>query len=224
MRTRFHENLDQLADRLQAMCLRNRDAIAAATNALLGADLELSEQAIDICHEIDAMREDCEHTAVSLLALEAPVAGELRRVVTAIQLVGDLVRMATLAEHIANVARRRHPEHAVPEAVRPLVSSMGAAATAMATSAATVLASGDAYDAAQLDGQDDTMDLLHQRLLAAILADDWTGGTPAAVDLTLLGRYYERFADHAVEVGRRTVFMATGHSPDDWPPADPAQA
>ncbi|WP_280241069.1 phosphate signaling complex protein PhoU [Nocardia abscessus] len=214
MRTRFHENLDQLADRLQAMCLRNRDAIATATSALLGADLELSERAIDTCHEIDAMREDCEHTAVSLLALEAPVAGELRRVVTAIQLVGDLVRMAALAEHIANVARRRHPEHAVPETVRPIVAGMGAAATDMATSAAEVLVSGDPHDAAQLDGQDDTMDHLHQQLLAAILADDWTGGTAAAVDLTLLGRYYERFADHAVEVGRRTVFMATGHSPD----------
>ncbi|WP_174187298.1 phosphate signaling complex protein PhoU [Nocardia barduliensis] len=221
MRTRFHENLDQLAERLQAMCLRNRNAIAAATNALLGADLELSEQAIDICHEIDAMREDCEHTAVSLLALEAPVAGELRRVVTAIQLVGDLVRMAALAEHIANVARRRHPEHAVPETVRPLVSSMGAAATAMATGAAAVLTSGDPHDAAQLDAQDDTMDHLHQRLLAAILADDWTGGTAAAVDLTLLGRYYERFADHAVEVGRRTVFMATGHLPEHLPPVEP---
>ncbi|WP_039804307.1 phosphate signaling complex protein PhoU [Nocardia araoensis] len=210
MRTRFHEDLDQLADRLQAMCLRDRNAIATATNALMSADLELSEQAIDTCREIETLREECEQAAVSLLALQAPVAGELRQVVAAIQLVGDLVRMATLAEHIANVARRRHPEHAVPETVRPLVARMGAAAIAMATSAAAVLGSRDLDDAAQLDGRDDTMDHLHQQLLAAILADDWNGGTTAAVDLTLLGRYYERFADHAVQVGRRTIFMATG--------------
>ncbi|WP_063043792.1 phosphate signaling complex protein PhoU [Nocardia pseudovaccinii] len=222
MRTRFHENLVQLADRLQAMCLRDRAAVATATNALLRADVELAEQAIDICRELDTMRDDCEHAAMTLLALQAPVASELRQVVTAIQLVGDLVRMGTLAEHIAGIARRRHPAHAVPEPVQPVVARMGAAAIAMATSAAAVLGSGDPHDAAQLDGQDDTMDRLHHDLLTAVLAEDWTGGTTAAVDLTLLGRYYERFADHAVQVGRRTIFMATGESPDNWPSPGPA--
>jgi phosphate transport system protein len=119
MRTRYHESLDQLAAQLQAMCLRDRTALAAATQALLNADLDLAEQAIDICREIDTMRDDCEHAAVTLLALQAPVAGELRQVVTAIQLVGDLTRMGALAEHIANIARRRHPANAVPESVRP---------------------------------------------------------------------------------------------------------
>jgi hypothetical protein len=97
MRTRFHENLDQLTAQLQAMCVRDRTALATATNALLHADLELAEQAIDICREIDQMRDDCEHAAVTLLALQAPVASELRQVVTAIQLVGDLLRMGALS-------------------------------------------------------------------------------------------------------------------------------
>lgn len=220
MRTRFHENLDQLTAQLRAMCLRDRTAIATATNALLGADLELAEQAIDICREIDTMRDDCEHAAMTLLALQAPVASELRRVVTVIQLVGDLLRMGALSEHIANIARRRHPAYAVPESAQPIVARMGAAAIAIATSAVAVLRSGDPHDAAQLDDQDDTMDRLHRDLLAAVLGDDWTGGTTAAVDLTLLGRYYERFADHAVQVGRRTVFMATGESPDNRPSPD----
>jgi phosphate transport system protein len=86
-----------------------------------------------------------------------------------------------------------------------------------------VLASGDPHDAAALDGQDDTMDRLHHDLLTAVLADDWTGGTTAAVDLTLLGRYYERFADHAAEVGRRTIFLATGESSDNWSPQHPGR-
>jgi phosphate transport system protein len=152
--------------------------------------------------------------------VQAPVASELRRVVTAIQLVGDLARMGALSEHIANIARRRHPAYAVPESAQPIVARMGAAAIAIATSAVAVLRSGDPHDAAQLDDQDDTMDRLHHDLLAAVLGDDWTGGTTAAVDLTLLGRYYERFADHAVQVGRRTVFMATGESPDNRPSPD----
>ncbi|WP_433527257.1 phosphate signaling complex protein PhoU [Nocardia pseudovaccinii] len=217
MRTRFHENLDQLAAQLQAMCQRDRTAIATATNALLRADLELAEQAIDICRDLDTQRDHCEHGAVTLLALQAPVAGELRQVVTAIQLVGDLARMGVLSEHIANIARRRHPDCAIPESVQPIVARMGAAAIAMATSAVAVLGSGDPGDAAALDSQDDTMDRLHHDLMAAVLGEDWADGTTTAVDLTLLGRYYERFADHAVQVGRRTIFMATGELPDDWP-------
>src|ERR1700730_17079233 len=98
MRTRFHESLDQLAAQLQAMCLRDRAAVAAATQALLTADLDLAEQDIDICREIDSWRDNCEQAAVRLLALEAPVASELRQVVAAIQLVGDLTRMGALAE------------------------------------------------------------------------------------------------------------------------------
>ncbi|MGF6885314.1 phosphate uptake regulator/serine/threonine protein kinase [Nocardia sp. GAS34] len=215
MRTSFQEDLEQLAGRLRVMCLRDCVAVAAATDSLLNADLELAEQAIDICHEIDLTRDHCEHEAVRLLAVQAPVVGDLRQVVTAIRLVGDLAGMADLSEHIADVSRRRHPAPAVPESVKPVVARMGAAATAMATSAAAVLESGDPGDvAAQLAGQDDTMDRLHHDLLAAVRADDWTGGTTAAVDLTSLGRYYKQFADYSVQVGRGTVIMASGGDED----------
>ncbi|MFI5783832.1 phosphate signaling complex PhoU family protein [Nocardia sp. NPDC051570] len=215
MRTHYRHSLDHLADQLQVMCLSDRAAIATATDALLRADLELAEHAIDRCRQIDTTREDCERAAVRLLALQAPVAGELRQVVTALHVVGDLARMAALTEHIANIARRRHPAHAVPDTLAPLVSRMGEAAVAIATNAADVLGSRDPHDAARLDGQDDTMDRLHHNLLTAVLADDFTGPTTTVVDLTLLGRYYERFADHAVLVGRRTFFIATGEYPDE---------
>ncbi|MFG3620940.1 phosphate uptake regulator PhoU [Nocardia sp. NPDC047654] len=215
MRTRYHDHLEQLAGQLRVMCARNREAIAMATDALLGADLELAERTIDYCAETVAMREDTEHAAVTLLALEAPVAGELRRVVTALRLVDDLTRMSTLTEHIARTARRRHPADAVPEPVRELVSHMGETAVDLADAAVGVLTTADPGDAADLDARDDTMDDLHRDLLAAILAEGWDNGTAAAVDVTLLGRYYERFADHAVEVGRRTLYMTTGRRPED---------
>lgn len=185
-----------------------------ATDALLGADLELAERTIDYCAETVAMRDGAEHAAVTLLALEAPVAGELRRVVTALQLVDDLTRMSTLTEHIADTARRRHPAEAVPEPVRNLVTHMGETAVDLADAAVGVLTTADPCDAADLDARDDTMDDLHRDLLAAILAEGWDNGTAAAVDVTLLGRYYERFADHAVEVGRRTLYMTTGRRDD----------
>lgn len=213
MRAQFHAELDRLAAGLQVMCRRDRAAIAAATNALVNADIDAAEHTLDLCREIENSREDSETAAVSLLALQAPVAGELRQVVVAVQLVGDLVRMATLAGHIAEIARLRHPEHAVPEPVRLIVAKMGAAAIAMATTAAQILGSRDPVAAADLERRDDLMDELHTELLAVILASDWPGTIAAAVDATLLGRYYERFADHTVQVGLRTVFVATGRYP-----------
>ncbi|MFI1919416.1 phosphate signaling complex protein PhoU [Nocardia sp. NPDC020380] len=214
MRTRFHDNLDELATRLHAMCVLDRTAVATATQALLDADLEQAQNAITLCGRIAEMRECNEHAAVTLLALQAPVASELRQVVSALQLVADLARMGGLAGHIARVARMRHPARTVPESVRPIVARMGAAAIAMATSAAAVLASRDPDEATHLCAQDDLMDELHRGLLDAVAAPEWTDGVTPAVDLALLAGYYERFADHAVRVGHRTIFIATGHSPD----------
>lgn len=210
MRTRYHRALDTLSRNLSAMCRRNESAIADATRALLTADLDLAERVIDDCTGIGVARAEAEHAAVTLLALEAPVAGELRRVVTAIHLVDDLNRMGALAEHIARIARMRHPGNAVPEAVRPLLADMGAVAGELAARAARVLATADEQAAAELRERDRAMDALHRRLLGTVLAPEWAEGTVAAVDLALLGRYYERFADHAAQVGDRTLYIATG--------------
>ncbi|GGL02880.1 phosphate signaling complex protein PhoU [Nocardia jinanensis] len=210
MRTRFHEELEQLTGMLEQMCLRDETAIATATRALLETDIEQAEHAIDLCAHVEAMGQDAEDAAVMLLALQAPVASELRRVVTALQLSANLARMGGLCAHIAGLVRRRHPHPVMPDPLRETVSRMGAAAVSMAASAAQVLATGDAEAAAALEGRDDVMDQLHRDLLNHILGPEYTGGTTTAVDLALLGRYYERFADHTVEVGRRTLFTTTG--------------
>ncbi|MGW5381371.1 phosphate signaling complex protein PhoU [Nocardia sp. NPDC003963] len=210
MRTRFHAELQELTGMLEQMCLRDETAIATATRALLETDIEQAERAIDLCAHVEAMGQQAEDAAVLLLALQAPVASELRRVVTALQLSANLARMGGLCAHIAGLVRRRHPDPVMPDQLRETVSRMGAAAVTMAGSAAQILASGDPEAAAALEGRDDVMDQLHRDLLNHILGPEYTGGTTTAVDLALLGRYYERFADHTVEVGRRTVFMTTG--------------
>ncbi|MBF6339651.1 hypothetical protein IU450_27690 [Nocardia abscessus] len=122
MRTRFHNDLYEFAAELQAMRLRDRSATAAATLALLDADLQQAEHAIDLCDDIATVGQEHEHAAVRLLALHAPVAGELQQVLTAVQIVGDLTCMGALAEHIAEIARRHHPEPAVPDSVRPILA------------------------------------------------------------------------------------------------------
>lgn len=216
MRTQYHEALPHVAWLLHEMCLRDRTMVATATHAVIGSDLEQSQTAIDIGGEVEVMARDAEAEAIRLLALQSPVADDLRQVVTAIQLTGNLQRMVVLATHIASTPRRRHPESAVPEPIRALVARMGSVAVAITTSAGAVLDSPDPAIASMLDRHDDLMDRLHEELLAAVLDPVWDHGVTAAVDVTLLGLYYERFADNAVEVGHRTIFLATGQTAQEW--------
>jgi phosphate transport system protein len=138
------------------------------------------------------------------------VASDLRAVVGSIQIVADVDRMGALALHVAKIARRRHPRHAVPEEVNSYFAEMGRVAVELGNSAREVLRSQDPREAARIDEEDDAMDELHQRLFGVLMDRQWRHGTAAAVDVTLLGRFYERFADHTVEVARRVIFQATG--------------
>jgi hypothetical protein len=117
-----------------------------------------------------------------------------------------------LALHVAKITRRRHPTHALPEEVNGYFADMGQLAVELGTSAQEVVLSGDPRRAAELEHEDDAMDELHRHLFTVLMDRDWKHGVAAAVDVTLLGRYYERFADHAVEVGRRVIFQATGET------------
>jgi phosphate transport system protein len=145
--------------------------------------------------------------------LQAPVAGDLRAIIGAMQNVADVDRMGALALHVAKVARRRHPGRALPEEVIGYFAEMGRLAVELGNSAKDAVLTGDPYQAAQIRHQDDAMDELHRHLFTVLTDHEWKHGVAAAIDITLLGRFYERFADHAVEVGRRVVFQVTGQPP-----------
>lgn len=151
-----------------------------------------------------------EQDAFTLLALQAPVATDLRVVVASLRNVADADRMGALAMHVAKIVRRRHPAHAIPQEVHSLFAEMGRIAVDLGDDAKAVVLSGDSGKAAQLDHDDDAMDDLHRQLFGVLMDPEWKYGVAVAVDVTLLGRYYERFADHAVEIGRRVIFQATG--------------
>ncbi|BCZ22143.1 phosphate signaling complex protein PhoU [Mycobacterium senriense] len=210
MRTGFHQQLDTLTDQLADMCAMAAQAISQASEALLETDLTTAESVIARHGSVLALEAHVEETAFALLALQAPVATDLRAVVSAIRIAADARRMVELAVHIAEIARRRHPYPAVSAEVRPYVAAMGEAAEALALGARQVLVSQDPRGAAQIRHDDDAMDELHHRLLALLMDPERTQGVAAAVDATLLGRFYERFADHAVQIARRVIFQATG--------------
>lgn len=213
MRTAYHEQLSALSAQLGEMCGMAGVAMERATQSLLQADLVLAEQVITDHDQISAMGAQAEEGAFVLLALQAPVAGDLRAIVSAIQIVADIDRMGALALHVAKIARRRHPQHALPEEVNGYFAEMGRVAVELGNSAQEVLLSNDPEKAAKIREEDDAMDDLHRHLFTVLMDRDWKHGVAAAVDVTLLGRFYERFADHAVEIARRVIFQATGELP-----------
>jgi phosphate transport system protein len=170
----------------------------------------MAEGVIADHEQLAQMQSHAEESAFVLLALQAPVAGDLRVVVGSIQNVAHAERMGGLARHVAKIARRRHPDHTLPEEVNGYFAEMGEIAVDLGNSAKDVVLSRDPEQAAQINRDDDAMDQLHRHLFTVLMDREWTHGVASAVDVTLLGRFYERFADHAVEIGRRVIFQATG--------------
>jgi phosphate transport system protein len=215
MRTAYHEQLNALTNQLAEMCRMSGIAMERATQALLQADLVLAEQVIGDHENIIAASARAEETAFVLLALQAPVAGDLRAIVGSIQIVADVERMGALALHVAKIARRRHPQHTLPEEVNGYFAEMGRIAVDLGNSAREVLLSRDPDQARLIREEDDAMDDLHRHLFSVMMDREWKHGVAAAVDVTLLGRFYERFADHAVEISRRVIFQVTGNLPNE---------
>ena len=210
MRTAFHQQLDDLASDVADMCGLAGTAMEHATQALLQADLLLAEQVITDHEALTGRARKAEENAFTLLALQAPVAGDLRAVLTSLKNIADVDRMGALALHVAKLARRRHPAKVLPEEVNGYFTEMGRIAVDIGNSVKDVVQSADPDRAAQLDYDDDDMDNLHRHLFSVLMDRQWKNGVATAVDVTLLGRYYERFADHAVEIGRRVIFQTTG--------------
>jgi len=213
MRDTYHDELDAISASLVEMTNLVGSAMSRATTALLDADLTMAEMVITHDDVVDALYRDIENKAFDLLARQQPVASDLRVVVTSLRMVADLERMGDNAVHVAKIARRRYPASAVPPTLRSTILEMGHAAEEIVAKAGSVIASRDVEMAAQLEKDDDVMDELHRQLFTAILDDDWAEGVEPAIDITLAGRYYERFADHAVSVARRVVYLVTGERP-----------
>ncbi|MGY1732243.1 phosphate signaling complex protein PhoU [Geodermatophilus sp. SYSU D01045] len=210
MREHYREELEDINHCLVEMANSVGSAMSKATTALLDADVALADLVIAGDQHIDAVRESIEERCFTLLARQQPVATDLRTVTTAMRIVGDLERMGDLAVHVAKLARMRFPESAVPPEVRPIFLEAGHVAQSLVTQVGAVIAKLDVEGAAQLEKDDDLMDQLHRQLFTELLSPGWTHGMESAIDITLLGRYYERFADHAVSVARRVVFLVTG--------------
>ncbi|GAA1594366.1 phosphate signaling complex protein PhoU [Kribbella sancticallisti] len=213
MRDTYHEQLDDILAELERMTRTVSTAVRRSTTALLAADIRQAEEVIAADIKLDAAGEGVEEKVFELMARQAPVANELRMLVAALRMVADLERMGDLAAHVSKIARLRYPAPAIPAELHGVIEEMGRVAGRMVDGAGDVIKTRDVDAAARLEAVDDEMDKLRSNQFRLMMDDSWPHGVEVAVDIALLGRYYERIADHAVSMARRVVYLVTGELP-----------
>ena len=210
MREQFQEELDGVNASLVQMAGLVRVAMGNATTALLTADLNLAEKVIADDSIIDEIQHELDARTINLIARQSPVASDLRALVTSLRMSADLERMGDLAHHIAKSARMRYPATAVPSELSLTIEEMGRVCVKIIEKVGLVVENRDADRALEVEKDDDEIDALHRKIIQTLLDPSWKHGVETAIDMTLLGRYYERCADHAVSIARRVYFLVTG--------------
>jgi phosphate transport system protein len=210
VRTIFHEQLDRLVDQLVSMTEQVATMMAEATAALLTADLHRAEAAVSADREVNLAQDQADERIIDMMTRQAPVATDMRSLVAALRITTDLERMGDLAAHIAKVARRRYPDCAVPDSLVATFASLGSRNQSIAEKTGLMLATRDLELCEEIAADDQQINELHRSMFATLLSQDWTGTTEQAVDLVLLGRYYERFGDHAVVIAGHLRYLVTG--------------
>ena len=213
IRSAFQDELDGVSQSLVDLTNMVSESIVKSSKALLSADLKLAEEVIATDAKIDDYQHDLDTRIIDIIARQQPVASDLRALITALRMSADLERMGDLSHHIAKVARLRHPNNAIPNDLVLAFTEMGYVAEKLATKVATVITTRDTDMALQVEKDDDEMDDLHRKVISGIITNGPSITIESAIDLTLLGRYYERFADHAVAVARRVYFLVKGEFP-----------
>lgn len=214
MREVFQQELREVQDRLVEISALVSESIENAVNAFNESNVSLAETVIQDDPKIDALAAELDELAIQILARQAPVARDLRIVVSALRVSASLERMGDIAEHIAQLARYRFPEKVVPKSLRPTFAEMGRLDVEVARTLTELLRTEDTSLAEEIRDTDDEIDALHLTVFDKVLGETWKGGAAETVDATLASRYHERFGDHAVSIAKKVRYLATG----DWAP------
>lgn len=190
------------------------DAVREATVAFNTANIALADRVISADMTIDRLAVELDEKAIEVLTRQSPVARDLRVVVSALRMSATLERMGDLARHVAQLTRRRYPNHVAPDALRDTFVQIAAKAVRAAEYVTRLLRTEDVEIAQRLIDEDQEIDDLHRNVFQAVLGPDWSGDPEQTVDVTLATRFLERFGDQAVSIARKVLFLATG----DWAP------
>lgn len=214
VRRSFAEHLDEIRADVVKLAALTAEAIGASTQSVLDADLGIVERVIADDSRIDDLKESIERRVYEMFATQQPMAGDLRTLLAVLRILQEIQLTADLTVSIAKSTRRLYPG-ALPPRVRGLLERMGAQASVQLNLAVDAFADSDQAIASALPDMDDVMDDLQKELFRAIFSSGSNdeAGLQQAVQLALLGRYYERVADHAVLIGAWVRFMVTGEFP-----------
>ena len=215
IRKSFHQTLDDIRQDMVQMAALVTESIPRATEAMLQGDMATAQAIVDGDDPLDAMAIELEELCYQQLALQQPMATDLRAIVTAVRMIAEIERSGDLVVNIAKASRRLFGV-TLSARLRGLISQMGEEATRLFRLAIDAYVDGDEGMAAALDDLDDRLDGLQTEFVQEIFLWHNAGGIPvqAAVQLALIARYYERIGDHAVNIGERVRYMITGWLPE----------
>ena len=213
-RRTFHAEIEEISDLIVQLAARAGDAVARATDALLRYDLAEAQRIIDDDSYIDVGAIEVEEKCQSLIALQQPMAGDLRQILAAMWITAELERTGGLACNICKGARRMFRTE-LPPKLRGLIADMSEEAIRLIRLSVDSYSEHDAGLAGALDDIDDRLDSLHRTFVQTLLEVSRTHDLDVqpAVQLALIARYYERIGDHAVNVSDRVRYMVSGEMP-----------
>ena len=210
MRAVFQQELREVQDRLVQIAELVTVAIQQATTAFGTSDVAMAEQVLDSGEQVDQLAAELDELTIDSLARQQPVASDLRLMVGALRMSASLERMADLAQHIAQLARYRYPESAIPQGLRKTFAKMGVIDVQMASKLVELLRDQEQRLIDEIRDLDDTLDELHAKVFEKVLSDKISADATGVVDATLASRYHERFGDHAVNITKQMNFFLSG--------------
>ena len=210
MRQVFQNELHEVQDRLVEISDSVATIMEKASGAFLGGDVAKADEAIALSESNEEKALALDELVIKILARQSPVARDLRILVSALRISASLERMGALAGHIASIARYRYPGSAVPASLRSTFEEMGALDIKLANKVTEVLRNTDVDQARAIQAEDERVDELHRHVFDVVLADDWKENAMFTVDVTLASRYFERFADHVVDISSKVSYLTTG--------------
>ncbi len=206
----FQNALADVQGRLVNLAENAESIMDKASRAFLNSDVTLADEALALAEANEAKALDLDELVIKVLATQSPVARDLRILVSALRMSASLERMGSLASHIAAIARYRYPGNAIPASLRKTFEDMARIDLELVGKAIKLLQNTDTDLVREIQARDEAVDRLHRKVFDVVLSPEWKENAMYTVDVTLASRYFERFADHVVDISSKVSFLQTG--------------
>jgi phosphate transport system protein len=206
----FQNALADVQGRLVNLAENAEAIMDKASRAFLNSDVTLADEALALAEANETRALDLDELVIKVLATQSPVARDLRILVSALRMSASLERMGSLSSHVAAIARYRYPGSAIPTSLRQTFEDMARIDLELVGKAITLLQNTDLDLVREIQARDEAVDRLHRKVFDVVLNPDWKENAMYTVDVTLASRYFERFADHVVDISSKVSFLQTG--------------